>query len=106
MNLLDLVLPATTADTNIHTFVEFKEWMNSSFKPKTQLNSVSYISKNDMVFRSLKVRPSKSLVTDHSSDQFLLGSVKRRPSVNYQGLGLIEEGKEGMESSNQMMQSK
>lgn len=80
--------------------------MNTSFKPKTQLNSVSYIKKNDMVVRSLKVRPSKSLVADNSSDQFLLGSVKRRPSVNFQGLGLIEESKEGMESSYRMGQSK
>jgi hypothetical protein len=98
LNLLDLVLSATTADTNIHTFSEFKEWMNSSFHPKTQLNSASYIKKSDQVTRSLKVKQAKSL-SDQISDPRLLTTIKRRPSQTFQGLGLIEEGKEGMESS-------
>jgi hypothetical protein len=44
-NLFDLIVPATATETNIHTFVEFKEWMSHSFHFKTQLNSSSYIKK-------------------------------------------------------------
>jgi hypothetical protein len=64
VNLLDLVLPATTADTNIHTFSEFKEWINGSFRIKNQLNSTSYIKKNEQVSRSVKVKQAKSLNSD------------------------------------------
>jgi hypothetical protein len=83
-NLLDLVLPATTADTNIHTFTEFKEWMSNSFHIKTQLNiSSSYVKKNDLV-HSMKLKPSRSLNNDPVVD--LLGSVKRRQSIGFRRL--------------------
>lgn len=89
------MLPATTADTDIHTFMEFKEWINGSFHIKTQLNSASYIKKNDQLTRSIKVKQAKSLTSDKNSEPQFLSTIKRRTSQ----LGLIEEGKEGMESS-------
>jgi len=98
-NLFDLVLPATAKDTNIHTFTEFKEWMVHSFHIKTQLNTSSYIKKNDII-HSLKIKPSKSLSNDGGNEpsQFL-GGIKKRPSMNYNRLEQIEERNQAMESS-------
>ena len=97
INLLDLVLPSATADTNIHTFCEFKEWINASFNVKTQLNTASYMKKNDQQLvrsiKSTKVKQVKSL--NDATDQHMLTPIKRRPSQTLQGLLLIEEGKEG-----------
>jgi hypothetical protein len=98
-NLLDLVMPATTADTNIHTFSEFKEWMGNSFRIKTQLNTSSYIKKSDQIGRSIKVKQAKSMNNDQAFEPHYLSTIKRRPSENFIALGLIEEGKEAMESS-------
>jgi hypothetical protein len=44
-NLLDLVLPSAPANANIHTFPEFKDWLNNQFNLKTDLNPPSSISK-------------------------------------------------------------
>jgi hypothetical protein len=87
INLLDLVLPSATADTNIHTFCEFKEWINTSFNVKTQLNTASYMKKNDHLVRSIKVKQAKSL--SDATDKNLLKTVQRRPSQTFQGLVLI-----------------
>jgi hypothetical protein len=85
VNLLDLVMPATTADTNIHTFSEFKEWINTSFQVKTQLNSASYIKKKDMV-KSLKLKSSHSIGSESPK---MLRSLKQRQSLSFQTLDQI-----------------
>ena len=92
MNLLDLVLPATTADTNIHTFMEFKEWINTSFQIKTHLNvgNVGSSIINKPINR--KIRPAKSLTGDRitPSNVVILSSVvKRVPTISYNMLDEI-----------------
>lgn len=84
-NLLDFVMPATTADTNIHTFSEFKEWINTSFHITTQLHSASNIKKKDMV-KSLKLRPSHSIGSESPK---MLKSLKQRQSLSFQTLDQI-----------------
>jgi hypothetical protein len=93
------VVPATATETNIHTFVEFKEWMSHSFHFKTQLNSSSYIKKTEIA-NTLKLKQVKSLSNDGSNDSSqLLGAIKKRPSMNYNKLELIQETHQAMESS-------
>lgn len=46
-NLLDIVIPSEPGDTDIHTFPEFKDWINTQFVVNSDLNNqtTSYISK-------------------------------------------------------------
>lgn len=82
--MLDLVVPSTTADTNIHTFMEFKDWINSSFTLQTQLNPPSYITKNTEV-RSLRVRKGKSLAYENAERPFnkITTSLTKKLSIAY-----------------------
>jgi hypothetical protein len=71
--------------------------MSNNFHIKTQLNTSSYIKKNELV-HSLKLKPARSLINDPVGD--LYGPhVKRRQSIGFRRLDEIEEGKEGMDSS-------
>jgi hypothetical protein len=83
------VVPSTTADTNIHTFIEFKDWINFSFKPKTELNPPSYISKKSEV-RSMKVKKGRSFgLEDYDRPMNkITTSLTKRFSIAYNDDGL------------------
>ena len=62
-NLLDLVVPTAPGDVNIHTFSEFKDWINNQYNPKAALNSSSHFSKQTDI-RPLRLKSSKTLIDE------------------------------------------